>query len=48
MMKCGFYQENKECTEECRYFETYTRNPHRKEDSNNGRCKMDQDNNRCV
>lgn len=28
-MECGFYQENKECTEECRYFETCTRNPHR-------------------
>ena len=28
-MECGFYQENKECTKECRYFETCTRNPHR-------------------
>ena len=28
-MECGFYQENKECTQDCRYFETCTRNPHR-------------------
>ena len=46
-MKCGFERE-KECTEECKYFNTCTRNPHRKEDEKHGRCKMDQDNNRHI
>lgn len=36
------------CTEECKYFNTCTRNPHRKEDEKHGRCKMDQDNNRHI
>ncbi len=46
-MECGFYRENKECTEECRYFETCTRNPHRK-DGKDGRSEVDQDNNGCI
>lgn len=44
-MKCGF--EDKECTEKCKYFNTCARNPHRK-GNEDGRRKMDQDNNRCV
>ena len=52
VMQCGFYRENqKECTEQCRYFETCTRNPYNKEKkagSRNGRCEVDQDNNGCI
>ena len=40
-MECGFYQENKKCTEECRYFETCTRNPHRKEVKDGNKQRMD-------
>ena len=29
-MECGFKKENNECTEECKYFNTCTRNPHGK------------------
>lgn len=38
-MECGFNtgEKIKECTEECRYFETCTRNPHRnKKEGGNG------------
>lgn len=38
--KCGF-KYWKPCTEECRWFQTCTRNPHRKdmkEGQKNGRC----------
>lgn len=41
-MKCGFYKEDKECTEECKYFNTCTRNPHRKDGKNVNEQRVDQ------
>lgn len=40
-MKCGFERE-KECTEECKYFNTCTRNPHRKGVKDGNKQRMDQ------
>ena len=48
--KCGF-AGYKDCTEKCRFFETCMRNPQRKKrkgGDSDGRCKVDQDNNRCI
>ena len=42
-MKCGF--ENKECTDRCKYFQTCSRNPYRKDRDRNGRRKVDKNNN---
>lgn len=50
MNKCGFKPMRK-CDEDCKYFCTCTRNPQYeelKEGQKDGRCKMDQDNNRHI
>lgn len=47
MMKCGF-EDWKECTEKCKYFNTCARNPVRNEEEENGRCEVDKNNNRCI
>lgn len=36
VLKCGF-KWDKACTKECKYYETCTRNPHRKEEKNGGK-----------
>ena len=48
--KCGF-KNWITCAEDCKYFSTCTRNPHRKDKKDgqkNGRCKVDKDHNRHV
>lgn len=47
MARCGFPSQNKECTEQCRFYHICTRNPNR-EVKEDGRRKMDKDNNGCV
>lgn len=49
-MKCGYERVygDRECTEECRFYQFCTRNPNRKENREDGRRSMDKTNNKHV